>query len=60
MTKLAEIEDAELQLAKLKAHASLMRTQIANLTAIQEMTDETIKLLNLQVINARIEYERSK
>jgi len=60
MTNLAEIEDAELQLAKLKASASMMRSQIANLTAMQEMTDETIKLLNLQVINARIEYERSK
>lgn len=60
MTTLADIENAELQLAKLRTHAAVMRDAVAELCAFQEKTDKAITLLNLQVINARLEFERSK
>ena len=57
---LTEIEGAELRIAQLKAKNITVRDLVAELCVAQEKTDAIIAKLNLQVINARLEFERSK
>jgi hypothetical protein len=57
---LADIEDAEMKLAKLQAKNAETREMIAKLTAIQEQTDIVISTIQRQIVNMRIEYERTK